>query len=233
MPKLPIKIILTTAALSLLLHGGTFAFIASRPRAVPPKKVDAVKVRIAEAKPTPPPPPAPEPPPPPPPPPKPKEKKAPKAPTERAKPQPSTPQEPPKPVVGLDKNSFDPNGKGSVSAPMGNTMMAPDTGVRVKEAPAAFTGDLSSDAKIIKATVRLPEYTDDAVDAGFEGLVVVDVYVDAKGIITSAELRKKVGYGMDGRAIEAAKAVRFEPRKNKYGQAEPGWSEVKFLFQLP
>src|SRR5262249_42259643 len=152
-----------------------------------------VKIKIVEKPPEPKK--EPPPPPPPPPPPKPKPKPKPKPPVATERPQPKAP-EPAKPVQGFSKDALTAGGKGP-AVPMGNTLMREDEGKRLKEPPPPLDADLSADAKLIRDSVVTPQYTDAALDANIEGYVDVDVYVEGSGKVTQAELRKKVGYGMD------------------------------------
>ena len=78
-----------------------------------------------------------------------------------------------------------------------------------------------------------PIYTDDAIDMGLEGTFIVDVYVDVSGAVQTAELRKKVGYGMDQRLLDAARKARYEPRKDQFGRPLAGWAEIAFRLLLP
>lgn len=213
------------AALSVVVHGSALGVLSQRRLWQEDKAPDAVKVRIVETpKPV-------EPPPPPPP--KPPEIKPPKKPVEKKiaserVPKTPPPKDPPKPIQGLSEDSFDKTGKGSVSAPMGNTLMTEDEGIRVKEPPPPMDVDLSADPILIRESMATPQYTDAALDAGFEGVVTVEVLVDEAGQVTQAELTRKVGYGMDQRIVDAARAARFKPRQNKLGRAEAGWTSIKF-----
>lgn len=139
--------------------------------------------------------------------------------------QPDTP-----PVQGLTKDST--SDKGTMSAPVGNTMMTEDTGKRVKDV-GQIAGDLSAPATLVRDSIKIPPYTDQALDASLEGTWVVDVFVNIDGSIKDADLRKKIGYGMDERVLAAAKAAKFVPRKNKLGVSEPGWAEIKFTLVIP
>ncbi len=192
-----------------------------------PKPHDAVKVQIVEKA-------EPEPEPPPPPPKKepPKPKPKPKQVAAQQQPKQLPPKDPPKPIQGLDANSMDPNGNG-IAAPMGNTMMMEDTGERAKTPPPELQADLSADAQLIRSSVTEPKYTDEALDANLQGTISVDVFVDVTGNVQEAELKKKVGYGMDVRILETLKAAKFVPRKNKLGRAEAGWTEVRFSLEIP
>jgi outer membrane biosynthesis protein TonB len=135
------------AALSIVVHGSALGVLGSRRLWKDDDKPDTVKVRIVET------PKVEEPAPPPPP--KPPEIKPPKKPVEKKiaserVPKTPPPKDPPKPIQGLSEDSFDKTGKGTVAAPMGNTMMIEDTGVRVKEPPPPMDVDLSSDPILIR-----------------------------------------------------------------------------------
>ena len=137
-----------------------------------------------------------------------------------------------RPVAGLNANSFSDKGAGFV-APAGNTLMMADSGVRLSpDQIAALKDDLSSEPQLILTSVVKPDYTQDAIDAGFEGRLVIDVYVDATGKVVQAELARPVGYQMDGRILEMARAARFIPRKNPVGQPIAGWGQIKVTLTL-
>lgn len=136
------------------------------------------------------------------------------------------------PIQGLTKESLATTGKGSFSAPVGNTLMVPDEGQRVTDA-APLDSDLSSDPKLLTGSVKIPEYTDAALEAAYEGKVIVEVYVDESGAVTQVEPQKKIGFGMDERIQAAAMTAKFSPRRNRYGKAEPGWAKITFNLQVP
>ncbi len=167
---------------------------------------------------------------------KPKEKKKPKKkkkpPSERkheAKPKELPP---PRAVQGLAKEVLSP--QGALAVPLGNTLMVEDEGKRLKEVAALPENlDLSRDPELMASTVEIPKYTEDALDANIQGSVVVDVYVDEKGDVQQVELSKKVGYGMDQMIIDSAKKAKFKPRTDASGKKIPGWSEIKFLLEIP
>lgn len=182
-----------------------------------------VKVKPVEVKPPPPPPPEP---------PKPKvQPKPPQPVANKSRPQP-TPVDPVKPVQGLTKESLAKEGKGGFSAPVGNTLMIADDGTRITDA-APLNADLSSDPKLLPESVVIPNYTDAALDAAFEGRVTVEVYVDESGAVVQAEPIKKIGYGMDERILQSAMSAKFVPRKNRLGQAESSWTKITFNLQVP
>ncbi len=134
------------------------------------------------------------------------------------------------PVQGLTKESMTEGG--TMAAPLGNTLMAEDTGKRLKEVDA-LKGDLSQPARLIPTSLIAPPYTDQALDAALEGSFIVDVFVNLDGTVRVAELRRKIGYGMDSRVIDAVKTSKFIPRKNRFGVSEEGWTELKFTLVIP
>ncbi|MBM4250592.1 MAG: TonB family protein [Deltaproteobacteria bacterium] len=215
---------------SVVIHVSGGLFIATRERP-PAQRLQAVKVKIVEqpvvAKAEPPPPP-----PPPPPRERPKPKpKPPKVASERKSPPPKPNEPPPKPVQGLTADAMTAGGK--VAAPLGNTLMVEDTGERLKEEPGALQGDMSAEPELIRDSITKPEYTQAAIDAGLEGSAIVEVLVEETGRVLDAELKKRIGFGMDERILTSAKGARFKPRRNRYGRAETAWTEIKFTLQLP
>lgn len=92
--------------------------------------------------------------------------------------------------------------------------------------------DLSSDAILIRSSIQKPKYTDEALDAELEGVVIVNVFVNKKGYVEDVALDKKIGYGMDKVLVESAKQARFIPRKNARGQALTGWTEIRFILTV-
>lgn len=225
---------LGSAALHIAVAGGLL-IVASVPQKRPP---DSVRVKIQEvAKPKPPEPPPPvadKPPEPPKPPEKPKKKPPEKKRASERKPEKKPPDKPAAPVQGLTANSTSPLGTG-LAAPIGNTLNTADEGKRLKaeDVQSLTDEDLTADASLIRASVQTPQYTDQAIDAELEGLFTVEVYVDASGSVTDAQLPKKIGYGMDERVLAAARKARFNPRKDRLGKALAGWTEMKFRLEIP
>lgn len=134
------------------------------------------------------------------------------------------------PIQGLTKDSL--SDQGTMAAPIGNTLMKEDEGKRLEQVEA-LRGDMSAPARLIANTLTAPPYTDEALDAVLEGSFIVDVFVNLDGTVRDAELRKKIGYGMDNRVLDAVRASRFTPRKNRFGVAEEGWTELKFTLVIP
>ena len=55
------------------------------------------------------------------------------------------------------------------------------------------------------------QYTDEAIEAGVEGRVVLDIQIDADGDVAGVEILEGLGYGLDEAAKEAAKNFAFRP----------------------
>lgn len=217
--------------LSLLAHSASLVLLRqSTSRSAQPRH-EPIKVKVVEVKPEVTAPPAPvEPPVPPPPAPKPPIPKKPTVATNRTPPKTKT--KPVEAIQGFKKDTLAPADGPGIAVPIGNTVMTADTGKRVTEA-APITGDQSQDARLIPNSYIEPQYTDAALDASLEGRFIVDVFVDEKGNPIEAELRKKIGYGMDQRIIDAIKTARFTPRKNQLGIPESGWTNITISLRLP
>ncbi|MCX6128883.1 MAG: TonB family protein [Proteobacteria bacterium] len=137
------------------------------------------------------------------------------------------------PVLGLNKDSFAENGQGTMAVPAGNTTMVEDLGKRLSpEDIKKLDRDLSEDARLVTGSFVKPAYTPEAEDASLEGTFIIEVFVDANGLVKDAELRTKIGYGMDQKVLDAARNSRFSPRKNPLGQALSGWTELKIRLSL-
>ncbi len=109
--------------------------------------------------------------------------------------------------------------------------MVEDQGIRRAEVGEAEVKDLSQRA--VRISLTKPEYTDDAIDVGLEGTFAVDVFIEKDGSVSDAELRKKIGFGMDERVLAASKSAVFEPRRNNLGVAIAGWDTIVFDLVLP
>jgi len=59
----------------------------------------------------------------------------------------------------------------------------------------------------------MPEFSDEARKAKFQGVVTVSLIVDAQGRTQSVHLARGVGMGLDEKAIEAVQQYRFKPAK--------------------
>jgi protein TonB len=56
-----------------------------------------------------------------------------------------------------------------------------------------------------------PEYSEEARKAKFQGIVVMSIVIDERGIPTNFSIRQPLGLGLDERAVDAVKQWRFKP----------------------
>jgi len=59
------------------------------------------------------------------------------------------------------------------------------------------------------------QYSQIAIRAGIEGRIYVLAFVNTEGIVTKATITKGLGAGLDESALEAVKATRFNPGKQR------------------
>ena len=56
-----------------------------------------------------------------------------------------------------------------------------------------------------------PDYTDQARRAGLEGEVLLEMVVTAEGLVTDVRVLRRLGSGLDERAIAAVQQWKFSP----------------------
>jgi periplasmic protein TonB len=116
-------------------------------------------------------------------------------------------------VVGLDGESFG-SGDGA-SFQVGNTQLGDP--VSVAQAPAAPLVAPAPSAPPVLVPAGVPprvercRYSARAQRLGLEGMMVIEVDIDAKGRVLAAELRKRLEDELDRECLEAVRAARFEP----------------------
>lgn len=122
------------------------------------------------------------------------------------------------PQVGLDSSSFSGEGNG-LSFQQGDSAMGDPTlkgraGKKVVDVPAVFKKPAGA-PKIIAAKVvrqsKLPSYTQRARELGLQGVVVVEVAVDATGRVTGAKVRSGLDPDLDRQALASVREWLFEP----------------------
>lgn len=62
-------------------------------------------------------------------------------------------------------------------------------------------------------TSLLPDYPDTARNAGVQGTVVLEVYIDKNGRVRSVNIKKGIGFGCDEAAIRKVKSTVFIPAR--------------------
>ncbi|MEE8336300.1 MAG: energy transducer TonB, partial [Candidatus Neomarinimicrobiota bacterium] len=77
-----------------------------------------------------------------------------------------------------------------------------------------------------------PKYPKKAREKGYEGTVIVSVFVNEKGKVTETAVIKSIpGSGLDESAINSIKKVRFKPAK-KEGKPVGVWISIPVHFRL-
>ena len=85
-----------------------------------------------------------------------------------------------------------------------------------------------SEATLIPESITKPQYTNEALDYGLEGLFKIDVFVNANGEVEDVEIDDEIGFGMDSVLIEVASKAQFIPRRDKNGKNISGWAILVF-----
>lgn len=163
----------------------------------------------------------------------------------------SMPKEPPTPVFGVTDASVV-GSKSSVSVRVGNTLekemekkyttpsrvapLAPveDTSLPVSEKPPAPlipvpVYELSS-TPTFKTKIE-PVYPDNARKAEIEGVVQLEVLIDARGRVRKVKVIKTPGYGLEKAAISALSRSKFNPGKVN-GKPVPVKIKIPYRFVL-
>ena len=128
----------------------------------------------------------------------------------------TTPAATPGPVhLGISMSST--TAGGAFSAPVGNSL-AGKVGPRAPAAaaddigPIAHAAALTTQPEPIDVEIPKSEYPKEALDAGFEGSVVLKIVIDPTGRIRSAKFLKDPGYGLGAAAVKSAlRHFRFKP----------------------
>lgn len=77
-----------------------------------------------------------------------------------------------------------------------------------------------------------PEYSEEARQAKYQGSVTLKAVVNEKGETTAVRVVKKLGLGLDEKAIEAVQKWRFNPGM-KDGEPVPVMVTIEVSFRLP
>lgn len=112
------------------------------------------------------------------------------------------------------------------SLPTGQTFAK---GSGVARGPDGVTSAISA-AHLLKQTVQSPRFTKDALAAGFDGLLVLELYVDEEGRVVKTTLLNPTGFEIDGEALRSARAARYLPARNSSGQPIASSAELRFRF---
>jgi len=77
------------------------------------------------------------------------------------------------------------------------------------------------------------DYPDEARKLGIEGQVAVRLLVDETGHVAEAKVAKGLGHGLDGKALELTRKIRFKPAKDDADKAVATWITWTVTFSLP
>jgi len=77
-----------------------------------------------------------------------------------------------------------------------------------------------------------PEFTDDAVKAKYQGIVLLTAIITADGRATDIQLEKGLGLGLDQKAIEAVRKWRFKPAIGPDGRPATVRQTIEVDFHL-
>jgi TonB family protein len=99
-----------------------------------------------------------------------------------------------------------------------------DTGIPVRK----IGGGVSAPTVIYQVS---PEYSAEAKAAKFNGIVLVNLIVDEKGMPQNVHVVRGVGNGLDEKAVESVKKYRFRPAREA-GKPVPVMLNVEVNFQI-
>jgi periplasmic protein TonB len=77
------------------------------------------------------------------------------------------------------------------------------------------------------------DYPEAARRQGVEGQVVIRLLVDDSGRVAQTRLVRGPGHGLDAKALELARRIRFKPARDDRGTAVATWITWTFSFTLP
>lgn len=77
-----------------------------------------------------------------------------------------------------------------------------------------------------------PDYTQEAINARLEGVVLLRMVIDVDGLPTEIKVAKGLGHGLNEKAIECLMKWRFRPAMRD-GVAIPAKAAVEIRFRLP
>ena len=77
-----------------------------------------------------------------------------------------------------------------------------------------------------------PEFSKEALDAKIEGVVVLSTTIGIDGVPADIQVTRKLGYGLDQKAVECLNAWRFKPATS-HGEAVSSKATVEMNFRLP
>ncbi len=77
-----------------------------------------------------------------------------------------------------------------------------------------------------------PEYSEQASRAGYEGIVILRVIVTPEGLARNIQVVKRLGMGLDEKAVEAVSKWRFKPATGPDGKPIAVWTSIEVNFRV-
>ncbi len=142
----------------------------------------------------------------------------------KGEPDQAMPEKPVAQVAGINAQSTEEKGTGAIFQ-VGNTLygqvariaQAPVTEATTPLPPEAFEpAPPEPPKKVVKvsakpAQISKPEYPMQALRAGIEGTVLLELEINSEGRVTSVKVLEGLGYGLDEAAVDAALSWRYHP----------------------
>jgi periplasmic protein TonB len=126
---------------------------------------------------------------------------------------------------------------GGFAAPVGNSLAGkPGTRAAAPAAddigPVTHAAALTVQPEPLDTEIPKSEYPQAALDAGFEGSVLLKLLVDASGHVRRAVVLKDPGYGLGAAAVKSVRRFRFKPGEV---DGKPTATEIPFTctYELP
>ncbi len=94
-------------------------------------------------------------------------------------------------------------------------------------------GSRAHDASLVRSSFRQPEYTHDALAAGYETDVIAEILVNKDGSVSDVKLGKPLLYDMEHRLIQSIRQARFIAAKNQQGDEVQSWTRIRFRLIIP
>lgn len=150
------------------------------------------------------------------------------------KPQPKPKEEPTRKIFGVSRKALTADEPGAgVEVKQGNTLATTPDNEKLKEndadsLPIPVDEYLVSRMPELLQDMRIP-YPLEAKEKGIEGPVVVQILVDAMGVVREAKLIRGLGHGLDEAAMAALKGARFRPAES---QGKPVAVSTRFTYRF-
>lgn len=114
--------------------------------------------------------------------------------------------------------------------PITQTMIMEPTQSAQVETNSLEPSPLHSGPRLVRESVQEPDFTEDAIQNRFAGVLLVQVLVDAQGKVVTANLDNPSGYAIDEQVLSAAKQARYQPAQDVAGHPVQAMALLRFRF---